>query len=182
MFSKNSVLTILSVLKYNTNCMSEVTQSILSYTVEKQFAEEVGIVFERLGLPRMAGRIFGWLLVSDPSHQSPEQISSALLASRGSVSTMTRFLTQLGLIERLGVPGVRHVVFRIRADALQHPIQHNLEEEMKLFQHLAETGLKSLNNPSKVTRQWLEDMRDIHTFLGQQLPLLWKQWEQRRKK
>ena len=162
--------------------MAGVTQSIKSNTEDKQFAEEVGIVFERMGLPRMAGRIFGWLLVSDPVQQSPEQIASALLASRGSVSTMTRFLIQLGLIERLGLPGVRHLVFRIRADALQHPIRHNLEEEIKLFHDLAETGLKSLKNPSPATRQWLEDMRDIHSFLGQQFPLLLKRWEQQHKK
>jgi DNA-binding transcriptional regulator GbsR (MarR family) len=159
--------------------MAAVKQSTGLHTEEKQFAEEVGVVFERLGLPRMAGRIFGWLLVSDPIQQSPEQISSALLASRGSVSTTTRFLTQLGLIERQGVPGVRHLVFRIRADALQYPILHNFEEETRLFHHLAETGLKSLKNLSPATRQWLEEMRDIHSFLGEQLPLLCKRWEQR---
>ena len=33
---------------------------------EKQFVEEVGIVFEQTGLPRMAGRVLGWL--SSPTH------------------------------------------------------------------------------------------------------------------
>ncbi|TES89068.1 MAG: MarR family transcriptional regulator, partial [Dehalococcoidia bacterium] len=50
---------------------------------EKQFAEEVGIVFEQTGIPRMAGRILGWLLISDPPHQSTEQLTKALLASKG---------------------------------------------------------------------------------------------------
>ena len=45
---------------------------------EKKFIEEVGIVFEQTGLPRMAGRIFGWLLLSDPPHQSNIQLAEAL--------------------------------------------------------------------------------------------------------
>ena len=31
---------------------------------EKHFVEEVGIFFERTGMPRMAGRILGWLVIS----------------------------------------------------------------------------------------------------------------------
>ena len=31
---------------------------------EKSFIEEVGIGFEETGLPRMTGRLFGWLLIS----------------------------------------------------------------------------------------------------------------------
>ena len=89
-------------------------------TEERQFAEEVGIVFEQTGVPRMAGRILGWLLISDPPHQSMEQITRDLLASKGSISTMTRLLIQIGLIERLSLPGVRRDYFRLRSDAWEH--------------------------------------------------------------
>ena len=33
---------------------------------ERQFAEEVGRVFEQFGIARMAGRLLGWLLICDP--------------------------------------------------------------------------------------------------------------------
>ena len=36
---------------------------------ERNFVEDVGVVFEKTGLPRMAGRMFGWLLISDPPYQ-----------------------------------------------------------------------------------------------------------------
>ena len=42
---------------------------------EQWFVEEAGIVFEQTGLPRMAGRIFGWLLICDPPHQSTDQLA-----------------------------------------------------------------------------------------------------------
>ena len=80
---------------------------------ERNFVEEVGLFFEQTGMPRMAGRILGWLLISDPPHQSTDELAGGLIASKGSISTNTRLLIQIGLIERLSLPGVRHDYFRI---------------------------------------------------------------------
>jgi len=38
------------------------------------FIEDIGLFFEQLGLPRMAGRILGVLLISDPPAQSIDDI------------------------------------------------------------------------------------------------------------
>ena len=146
---------------------------------EKHFAEEVGIVFEQTGLPRMAGRIIGWLLISDPPHQSTSQLTEALTASKGSISTMTRLLIQIGLIERLSLPGVRHDYFRIRPDAWQHMIRRGLEDEIKMVRQLAEHGLELLADKTPLTRKWLEEMRDVYTFLEREFPMLLERWEQK---
>ena len=78
---------------------------------EKQFVEEVGILFEQTGMPRMAGRILGWLSVSDSPHQTTSDLAEALMASKGSISTMTRFLIRIGLIERISPLGQRRDYF-----------------------------------------------------------------------
>ena len=140
--------------------------------------EEVGIVFEQTGLPRMAGRIFGKLLISDPPYQSTDQLVEALMASKGSISTMTRLLIQIGLIERLSLPGVRHDYFRLRPDAWHHWIRRGLEDEIKMIRQLAERGLELLADKTPLTRQWLEEMRDVYTFLERELPVLLERWEQ----
>ncbi len=144
---------------------------------DKQFAEEVGIVFEQTGMPRMAGRILGWLLISDPPHQSTEQLIKALMASKGSISTMTRLLIQIGLIERLSLPGVRRDYFRLRSDAWQHMIGRGLTEEIKMVRQLAERGLELLGDKTPVTKKWLEEMRDVYTFLEREFPTLLERWE-----
>ena len=148
----------------------------------QQFVEEVGIVFEQTGMARMAGRILGWLLISDPSHQSTDQLAEALMASKGSISTMTRLLIQIGLIERLSLPGVRHDYFRLRPDAWRHWIRHGLEDEIKMVRQLAEHGLELLADKTPLTQKWLEEMRDIYTFLEREVPALLERWEQQRKK
>lgn len=144
---------------------------------ERNFVEEVGVAFEQTGIPRMAGRIFGWLLISDPPYQSPAELAEVLQASKGSISTTTRFLIQMGLIERFVIPGVRHDHFRLRMDALQRTIRHGLEDEIKMFRQLAEHGLELMKGEPSVRRQWLEEMRGRYVFLEQEFPSLLERWE-----
>ena len=143
---------------------------------EKRFVEEVGIVFEQTGLPRMSGRIFGWLLISDPPHQSTAELTEVLMASKGSISTMTRLLIQAGLIERFSLPGIRHDYFRLRPDACQHAIKHGLEDEIKMFRQLCEHGLKLLARQNPLIRKRLEEMHGIYTFLESEFPTLMERW------
>ena len=147
----------------------------------KNFVEEVGIAFEQTGLPRMAGRIFGWLLISDPPYQSSAQLAEALMASKGSISSTTRLLIQLGLIKRFVIPGERHDNFRLSPSAFRHTMRRGLEDEIKMFRQLAERGLELVGNWSSPSRQWLEEMRDSYAFLEKEFPTLMERWEQERK-
>ena len=148
---------------------------------EKHFVEDVGIAFEQTGLPRTAGRIFGWLLISDPPHQSNGELAEVLMASRGSISSMTRLLIQIGLVERISLTGVRHGYFQLRPDAWKHMIKHGLEDEVKMFRQLAEHGLELLADENPLTRKGLEEMRDIYTFFEREFPPLVERWEQEHK-
>ncbi|HEY82714.1 MAG TPA: MarR family transcriptional regulator [Dehalococcoidia bacterium] len=149
---------------------------------EQKFVEEVGIVLEQTGLPRMAGRILGRLLISDPPHQSMKQLVTDLMASKGSVSTMTRLLIQIGLIERLSLPGVRGDYFRLRPDAWQHMIRRGLEDEIRMVRQLAERGLELLADKTPLARKWLEEMRDVYAFLEREFPTLLQRWEEEHKR
>jgi len=144
---------------------------------EKNFVEEVGIVFEQTGLPRMAGRVFGWLLISDPPYQSPAELAEVLMASKGSISTTLRLLRQLGLVEQFVIPGERHGHFCLREDALKLTIQRGLEDEIKLFLGVARKGLGLMQGEASVRRQWLEEMHDRYTFLEKEFPALMERWQ-----
>lgn len=143
-----------------------------------QFIEEVGLSFESVSLPRMAGRVFGWLLISNPPHQSPAELADVLQASKGSISTMTRLLVQLSLIERISLPGQRRDYFRIKPNAWAELSKQRLAQ-ITAFRKLAEQGLKLLEQDEPLLSQRLEEMRDVHTFWEQELPLMTQRWEQR---
>ena len=145
---------------------------------EKHFVEESGILFEMVGLPRMAGRIFGWLLISNPPHQSPGELAEVLQASKGSISTTTRLLIQIGLIERISLPGQRRDYFQIKPDAWSQLTRQRVAQ-MTAFRQLAERGLQLMAGQETELQQRLEEMRDMHAFCEQELPKMLERWEQR---
>jgi len=148
---------------------------------ENNFVEETGLFFEQTGLTRMAGRVLGRLLISDPPHQSSVELSEALMASSGSISSATQHLIQFGLVERIKLPGVRHGYFRIQSDAWKHMIRHSIVGEIEKIRQLAERGLKLLETKSPLTPKWLAEMLDVYTFLEREFPALLERWERESK-
>jgi DNA-binding transcriptional regulator GbsR (MarR family) len=147
---------------------------------KQQFVEEVGIVFEQTGRPRMAGRIFGWLLVADPPHQNAEQIGKALLASKGSISTSTRLLIQNSLVERVSLPGVRHDYFRVKPSAMERMIERGIDDEVKMFRQLTERGLKLVDETNEESKKILTEMHELYLFFEKELPALMEKWVKQR--
>ena len=146
----------------------------------KRFVEDVGIFFEEMGLPRMAGRIIGWLFTSDPPYQSSGELAEALMASKGSISTMTRLLIQFNLIERFSLPGIRHDYFRIRSDGWHH-LAKQRGDQIKTMRQLCDHALGLLGGKAQGNREWLSEMRDMYAFFEREFPALMERWEQERK-
>jgi DNA-binding transcriptional regulator GbsR (MarR family) len=146
---------------------------------ERHFVEDVGLFFEQMGFPRMAGRILGWLLICDPPEQSAGQLAEVLQASKGSLSTMTRMLIQINLVERVGLPGHRRDYFRIKPGAWPHLIKAQMQVMTGLHQ-MVERGLVLLEDRDPVLRERLREAHDLYAFLERELPLLFQRWESER--
>jgi len=147
---------------------------------KKEFVEDVGTLFEQTGLPRMAGRIIGCLLISDPLHQTTSELTDALMASKGSISTMTRFLIRIGLIERISLSGQRRHHFRIKPGAWHQLLKDTVDQTIA-FRRLMERGLELIEDKDHANRQWLEEMRNMYAFFEREFPVLLERWEQQRK-
>lgn len=143
------------------------------------FVEEVALVFEDIGQPRMAGRILGWLLISNPPYQSADELVEALQASRSSISAMTRLLIEQDLIEKIGLPGDRRDYFRMKPDVWAQLLQARLSQVTFLHQ-LTERGLTLLEDDSSGLRQRLQDMHDLYSYLELEIPALIERWEEER--
>ncbi len=170
---------------YNYSCklkliLEEAKMNDARHLEEKNFVEEVGMFFEQTGLPRMAGRILGWLMISNPPHQTTGELAEALLASKGSISTMTRLLIRIGLIERLSLPGQRRDYFRIKGGAWHQTLKESLVQ-ITAFRQFAERGLELIEDKAHFNRQWLEEMRHMYIFFEREFPALLERWEQERK-
>jgi DNA-binding transcriptional regulator GbsR (MarR family) len=142
----------------------------------RHFVEEMGLHFEYAGMPRMAGRILGHLLVCDPPHQSAEELARAITASRASVSTVTRLLIQAGLLERVAVPGERRDQFRVREEAFHRQLLERVRL-LTMFREVLARGLEALaGQPAARTRR-LRDMYEMYRWMEREIPLLIERYQ-----
>lgn len=132
------------------------------------FVEQMGGYFESNGLPRLAGRLLGWLLVCEPERQSSEDLADALGASSGGISTNARVLSQFGFIERLAVAGDRRSYFRLRPHAFAAGERHRLQT-MADLQRMADAGLDALRDAAPERTRRLHEMRDLLTYMEKAL-------------
>jgi DNA-binding MarR family transcriptional regulator len=136
---------------------------------ERRFAEEMGILGERLGMPPMVARVLGWLLICDPPTQSLGELSASLGVSRASISIATRLLIGPGLIRRTAVPGARGYYFEVEPGAFT---RLSGRDQFALLRGQLERGLASLPDPDGPRAARLREARDFYAFVEREIPVL----------
>ena len=150
-------------------------------TSEEQFVEDIGLYCEEMGMPRMAGRVLGRLLICYPPHQSMQDLANYLQASKGSISTSSRSLIQAGIMERVSFPKDRNDYYRIKKNVWSHNFKTQLDRIIGFKNHIKE-GLKIMEKSPSVKKDRLLEMLEFHVWLEKQMPLMMQRWEKDRKK
>jgi DNA-binding transcriptional regulator GbsR (MarR family) len=120
-----------------------------------QFIENMGLHFEKYGLPRTGGRILGLLLISSQPISS-EEMADALQVARSSISTNLKTLLLAGLVEKISLPGERIDYYIFAATGWQRALEMRLDGILDL-KNLGEQGLSRLPEGSPAFQQ-MEDM------------------------
>ena len=115
-----------------------------------------------------AGRIFGWLIVCNPSYQTAAEIQSALKVSKGSVSSSLNLLARYHLVRRIGIPESRSRYYQA---------QHNIHGGVvwakvfwiRSFIELLQKGMKAVGNAELETYRRLQEMRDGYIYLEKEM-------------
>jgi DNA-binding transcriptional regulator GbsR (MarR family) len=132
-----------------------------SNPAEARFIERIGHILEQDGLTRIAGRIFGHLLLATEP-QSLEDLANALQASKGSISQDTRLLERLGALERVTHAGDRRVFYQIGDRMMVRMVSLRLERFEMMREAMAEGAGATAD--AKVRTRMLEFV-DFHDHL-----------------
>ena len=100
----------------------------------ESFIERMGVMTEADGLPRIAGRIFAYLLLT-PGECSLEDLAAAMVVSRASVRNDARRLDRMGLLERRSRPGDRRDYYSMAPDGFRRSIEDRIGV-LRRFQEL----------------------------------------------
>ncbi|MCW5830967.1 MAG: MarR family transcriptional regulator [Labilithrix sp.] len=145
-------------------------------TALRHFIEEMGLQFEMSGVPRMAGRILGHLLVCDPPEQTAEELARSIQASRASISTMIRLLIHAGFVAREVKPGRRRDVFRIHPEAFRMQLMGRIRL-LGLFREALGRGLAALEGEPPERTARVRAMFEMYQWMERELPLLLERYQ-----
>ena len=128
---------------------------------ERRFVEQMGLAWEQEGVPRIAGRIFGFLLLQlHPS--SLEDMASALGVSKASISTDARFLERIGVVERMSRPGDRRDFYTVAPDAPASTLAMRVERMRRMKATLGDLSPLAMDGTPPAVRARLRAFAEAH--------------------
>ena len=142
------------------------------------FIERNAIQAETSGLPRIAGRLIGIFLL-DGGPISFAELAERMQASRASVSTNTRLLERLGIIERVAMRGERQDFFSLRANPFLIVLEQSIADCQRFTTYVDEL-LATSPLPADATAR-LQQAQDFHAVTAQTLQELLAKLAERQK-
>lgn len=145
--------------------------------VISNFVERMGLVAQADGLPRIAGRILALLVV----HGGPfgfSELAARLKVSRASISTNTRLLESIGIIERTTAPGDRQDYFRLRPKPYARMLRGYVER-MRRARELVESTQAALPAGFSDAQERLGELDAFYEALIASFLSVAEQWEEK---
>jgi DNA-binding transcriptional regulator GbsR (MarR family) len=140
-----------------------------------RFIEQMGLALESDGLPRIAGRIFGLILISDDA-RSLDDLACELQVSKGSVSTNARLLEQRGILEQISRPGDRRDYYRAPPDLFSHTMAQHIARWQRFHEAIG-TARTSLSIQSREVLERLEEYEEAYAFMSQVISEALASWQ-----
>jgi DNA-binding transcriptional regulator GbsR (MarR family) len=143
-----------------------------------QFVERMGLALESDGLPRIAGRIFGLLLISEDA-LSLDELAAELRVSKASVSTNARLLEHRGVLELVSRPADRRDYYRIPRDLFSHTMAQRLARWQR-FQDAIGDARASVPIRSPEVLDRLAEFEQAYTYMTRVIKEAMEEWQQSR--
>jgi len=148
--------------------------------VAEEFIEQMGLHAQADGLPRTAGRMFGFFVMEGGTHSFSE-LAEKLRVSRGSISTNAKILESFGAIERTSRPGDRQDYFRLADDPFSRMLRISLTRIQRAEQ-LAEKTRDGLPQAARDARARLKEMLSFYSIASRSTQDVLAEWGKRKSK
>src|SRR5690554_6717968 len=146
-------------------------------TEKENYIEQVGLFYEQYGLPKMAGRILGYLISSDSDNNSFEDLQKSK-ASKGSISGNINLLLKQGMIVKHMISGDRKSYYKMSLNSLESILDSKVNSVTQ-FKMILETGLSFDLNDNGLKKKKLTKILNYYEFLENEIPLLRNKWEEK---
>lgn len=138
------------------------------------FVSRMGQTTEQDGFTRIAGRLFGYLLLSEQP-RSITDLATALKVSKASVSTDARRWLETGVLERVVQPGDRRDYYQLAPDFFRKLLQYRISR-WENAQGAVTEALQRLQ-PTDIVAKRLAYMDSVNTFVLNHLQASTAEWD-----
>ncbi len=140
----------------------------------ERFIERMGQLYQHDAMPRIAGRMFGLLLLT-PEPLSMDEVAELLQVSKASVSANARLLETTHMIGRVTKPGDRRDYYEVTEDTHQRLVEQRIQRLIRM-KELFEEGLSTPAAESPPVRERLRSFRGSFDTLIESMGRLRASW------
>ncbi|KGN35554.1 GbsR/MarR family transcriptional regulator [Knoellia subterranea] len=144
-----------------------------------QAVERLGQVLEDSGIPRMAARVFAYILAEDRDRYTAAELAEGLSVSPAAISGAVRYLTQTRLVVRERRPSGRGDLYRIVDGDVWGTITRARIPILDHYVASLDEAVALLDSDSR-GRARLVETRDFFAFTRREMADLTERWEEYR--
>jgi DNA-binding transcriptional regulator GbsR (MarR family) len=142
--------------------------------------ERFAQTLEMSGMPRMAARLFAYVLAEDGDRYTASQLADGLRVSPAAVSGAVRYLTDVRLLYREREPGMRSDLFRINDEDVWRTIMMARVPLLEQWVAALDEAV-TLVGESGRGGQRLAETREFFAFMATEMPALLDRWAEHRR-
>lgn len=144
------------------------------------FVEQFALLLTDSGLPRMAARVFAYLLAGDRTTYTVAEIASGLGMSSAAVSGAVRHLSQAGLLVKDRELGASADSYRVYEDAWQVIAVRTVEAIDRAVDVLS-AGVDRLDREAGQASEGMREALEFYRFWRDELPATMERWRDHRR-
>jgi DNA-binding transcriptional regulator GbsR (MarR family) len=137
--------------------------------------EQLGLLLTEAGLPRMAARVFAYILAEDHSRYTARELADGLRVSPAAISGAVRLLVQAGLLSKGREPGERSDHYRIYDDDVWAAISTQRLPLLERWEQAMGEAARQLPADSRGQRRLLETQA-YYRFMREAFPDIIDRW------
>ncbi|ABO35275.1 conserved hypothetical protein [Methanococcus maripaludis C5] len=145
---------------------------------EDAFIEQFGQFFESTtAFPRIAGRIFAYLLICDPPYTTAKHLIERLNVSKSSVSNMIKLLLKTKLIGQISFPGERERYYQVKDNCLESILTNELQAVSKI-RVILNDGKNLLDEEDSKLSNRIIQLDRVYGIIEEEIPIILKKYRE----
>lgn len=135
---------------------------------------------EAAGMPRMAARVFAFVLAADDDRYTAAELAARLRVSPAAISGAVRYLVDARLLFREREPGMRSELFRVYDDDVWRTIMLARVPMLEQWKTSLDGAIALIGEDRRGGRRLVET-REFFEFMHDELISMMDRWAERRR-